>query len=149
MRSCDLSSIKDDGLQPSMYLGYTKNLLPYSMKAQIAKFMGPTWGPPGSCWPQMGPILAPWTLLSGCGLDSITHMHWTTDCCKTIQNGNTYSLVLPVMAKLASWQLLVFKVGNLWFGIFIPSHWSVDIWENCQRMVLIRVPQYNSTRCED
>ena len=20
--------------------------------------MGPTWGPPGSCWPQMGPMLA-------------------------------------------------------------------------------------------
>ena len=27
--------------------------------------MGPTWGPPGSCRPQMGPILVPWTLLSG------------------------------------------------------------------------------------
>ena len=33
--------------------------------AQIAKFMGPTWGPPGSCQPQMGPMLTPWTLLSG------------------------------------------------------------------------------------
>ena len=32
---------------------------------QIARFMGPTWGPPGSCRPQMCPILAPWTLLSG------------------------------------------------------------------------------------
>ena len=32
---------------------------------QIAKFMGPTWGPPRSCRPQMGPMLAPWTLLSG------------------------------------------------------------------------------------
>ena len=32
---------------------------------QITKFMGPTWGPPGSCRPQMGPMLAPWTLLSG------------------------------------------------------------------------------------
>ena len=32
---------------------------------QIAKLMGPTWGPPGSCRPQMGPMLAPWTLLSG------------------------------------------------------------------------------------
>ena len=28
-------------------------------------FMGPTWGPSGSCRPQMGPMLAPWTLLSG------------------------------------------------------------------------------------
>ena len=32
---------------------------------QIAKFMGPIWGPPGSCRPQMGPMLVPWTLLSG------------------------------------------------------------------------------------
>ena len=32
---------------------------------QIAKLMGPTLGSPGSCWPHMGPILAPWTLLSG------------------------------------------------------------------------------------
>ena len=35
------------------------------MQSQIAKFMGPTWGPPGSCRPQMGPMMAPWTLLSG------------------------------------------------------------------------------------
>ena len=27
--------------------------------------MGPTWGPPGSSQPQMGPMLAPWTLLLG------------------------------------------------------------------------------------
>ena len=27
--------------------------------------MGPTWGPSGSCRPQMGPMLAPWALLSG------------------------------------------------------------------------------------
>ena len=36
-----------------------------SWKGQIAKFIGPTWGPPGSSRPQMGPMLAPWTLLSG------------------------------------------------------------------------------------
>ena len=33
--------------------------------SQIAKFMGPTWGLPGSCRPQNGPMLAPGTLLSG------------------------------------------------------------------------------------
>ena len=33
--------------------------------SQIAQFMGPTWGPPGSCRLQMGPMMAPWTLLSG------------------------------------------------------------------------------------
>ena len=32
---------------------------------QIAKFMGPTWGPPGSCRPQMGPMSVPWTFLLG------------------------------------------------------------------------------------
>ena len=32
---------------------------------QITQFMGPSWGPPGSCWPQMGPMLAPRTMLSG------------------------------------------------------------------------------------
>ena len=32
--------------------------------SQISKFMGPTWVPPGSCRPWMGPMLAPWTLLS-------------------------------------------------------------------------------------
>ena len=35
------------------------------LPSQTAKFMGPTWGPPGSCRPQMGPMLAPWTLISG------------------------------------------------------------------------------------
>ena len=33
---------------------------------QIAKFMRPTLGPPGSCRPQVASALAPWTLLSGC-----------------------------------------------------------------------------------
>ena len=32
---------------------------------QIARFMGPTWGPTGSCRTLMGPMLAPWTLISG------------------------------------------------------------------------------------
>ena len=35
------------------------------LSPQIATFMGPTWGPPGSCRPQMSPICAPQTLLSG------------------------------------------------------------------------------------
>ena len=40
-------------------------LIPIQKLPQIVKFMGPTWGPPGSCRPQMDPMLAPWTLLSG------------------------------------------------------------------------------------
>ena len=37
------------------------------LSTEIAKFMGPTWGPPGSCRSQLGPMLASWTLLSGNG----------------------------------------------------------------------------------
>ena len=40
---------------------------------QIAKFIGPTRGPPGSCRPQMDPMLAPWTLLS-----VYLHYSWIT-----------------------------------------------------------------------
>ena len=31
----------------------------------ITRFMGPTWGPSGADRTQVGPMLAPWTLLSG------------------------------------------------------------------------------------
>ena len=39
---------------------------------QIARFTGSTWGPPGSCRPQMGLKLAPWTLLSGKPFQKLT-----------------------------------------------------------------------------
>ena len=38
------------------------SILSYSL---IARLMGPTWGPSGAGRNQVGPILAPWTLLSG------------------------------------------------------------------------------------
>ena len=42
----------------------TDNSIPlYVTIYQNSKSMGPTWGPPGSCRPQMDPMLAPWTLL--------------------------------------------------------------------------------------
>ena len=42
-----------------------KSTCAVDIPSQIAKFMGPTWGPSGSCRPQMGPMLDQWTLLSG------------------------------------------------------------------------------------
>ena len=36
-----------------------------ALRSQITKLMGPTWGPSGSCRPQTGPMLSPWTFLSG------------------------------------------------------------------------------------
>ena len=38
-----------------------------SNKILIARFMGPIWGPSGAERTQVGPMLAPWTLLSGDG----------------------------------------------------------------------------------
>ena len=36
----------------------------YGMVTLIARFMGQTWGPSGADRTQVGPMLAPWTLLS-------------------------------------------------------------------------------------
>ena len=40
-------------------------LMMYGIYTLIARFMGPTWGPSGADRTQVGPMLAPWTLLSG------------------------------------------------------------------------------------
>ena len=42
--------------------------------SQITKFTGPTWGPAGSCGPQMGPMLAPRTLLYR-SIERTSHTH--------------------------------------------------------------------------
>ena len=41
------------------------NLEEISIQTLIARFMGPTWGPSGADRTQVGPMLAPWILLSG------------------------------------------------------------------------------------
>ena len=51
-----------------------------TLTSQIAKFMGPTWGPPGPCRPQMGPMLAPWNLLSGLKSHFKMYTKWTALC---------------------------------------------------------------------
>ena len=38
---------------------------PWQKRSQVARFMGPTWGPPGDDRTQVGPMLAPWTVLLG------------------------------------------------------------------------------------
>ena len=43
-----------------------------------SKFMWPTWGPPGSCWPQVSPMLAPQILLLGYFTHILQHSGWET-----------------------------------------------------------------------
>ena len=60
-----MSTRCDTGHLAVIRIAFEGHVINASDRPQIAKFMGPTWGPPGSCRPQMGPILGPWILLSG------------------------------------------------------------------------------------
>ena len=40
----------------------------------VARFMGPTWGPSGANRTQVGPMVAPWTLLSGKSFGVMNHI---------------------------------------------------------------------------
>ena len=63
--SCYIQYIQDGCLNTSISTQYSVHGNSWQMAdPQITKFMGPTWGPPGSCRPQMGLMLAPITLLS-------------------------------------------------------------------------------------
>ena len=64
-----------------IWLSYTGNQyclvsLKIWMTSQTVKFMGPTWGPPGSCRPQMSPMFAPMNLAI-----RVTHGQANTDNC--------------------------------------------------------------------
>ena len=47
---------------------------------QDRKVHGSNMGPSGSCWPQMGPMLAPWTLLSEVLTNTYSGRWWCTQC---------------------------------------------------------------------
>ena len=57
-----LYTSKSKSIKPHFRLNCTIVLKGVSL---IAKFMGTTWGPSGTNRTQVGPMLAPWTLLSG------------------------------------------------------------------------------------
>ena len=56
-----VNTVPADGLAPSGARPSASTV----MNTLIAMFMGPTWGPSGADRAQVGPVLAPWTLLSG------------------------------------------------------------------------------------
>ena len=72
------SSYCRDLILPNTFIPFLTEITRWGLYSQIARFMGPTWGPPGSCRPQMGPMLAPWTLLSGFP-DLHNHSHIKVD----------------------------------------------------------------------
>ena len=96
---------------------------------QIAKLMGPTWGPPVSCRPQMGPMLAPWILLLGkawaCMSDmesplSILHDDVMTRTC----NSTVHSTACAIMQFFVRW------MHNFVWRVYsrLPSQVSNEFW---------------------
>ena len=86
--------------------------------SQITKFMGPTWGPTGSCQPQLHPMLAPWTLLSGQIIQYLT-----TTRRHELQNMHIYlGIVLsPQWWKLGWWVMRCFMQTDGSLYITLPS----------------------------
>ena len=67
----------------------------------IARFIGPTWGPSGAVRTRVGPMLAPWTLLSG--NTQFIRLH-TIHICLTQRIVNTQQTMLSV-TKFVQWNV--------------------------------------------
>ena len=108
------------------------------MLTQVAKFMGLTWDPPGSCRPQMGPILVPWTLLSGKLTQHVSPWSYMLGRCQW-QDRNYCTLTARFMGPtrgppgayrtqvgpmLAPWTLLSGYVQILWYVSLSVSWYS-------------------------
>ena len=63
----------------------------------IASFMGPTWGPSGADRTRVGPMLAPWTLLSG-DHQPTTYM-WTY----VVAEWECWNLSISILLLLCAW----------------------------------------------
>ena len=106
---------------------------------QIAKFMGPTLGPPGSCRPHMGPMLAPWTLLLGKGTGCICPY----SSCLLPRHCINHTMDMDTLARIVTLtksQLCKYLLGcavpvhkclplvyrKLAIYPFITNHWSLN-----------------------
>ena len=89
----------------------------------IAKFMGQTWGPPETCQPHMGPVLAPWTLLLG--------ITWTSPLAPCSHN-ELKSLQSVTKIKMQFCSVLIptfhwtFWIGDCINGVYFRRNWRFD-----------------------
>ena len=82
----DMSGSCNNALSPIQYQAITQTWHIYMrweyswttslILTLIARFMGPTWGPSGADRTQVGPMLAPRTLLSEKATDVLNHWYW-------------------------------------------------------------------------
>ena len=76
----------------------------------IARFMGPTWGPSGADRTQVGPMLAPWTLLSGQILNS---QHTCTYRIMYVNYVCTHKRVILVFIPLCAAQWVGYMLSHI------------------------------------
>ena len=113
--------------------------------------MGPTWGPSGSCWPKMGPMVAPWILLSEKTSAVTSHYNTvdfhicTMDTAKIINESKLWVSFVSLMHwgqdKMAAMSHITFSNACSWIkGLnwqysiigsdngLAPTRWQAIIW---------------------
>ena len=78
--------------------------------------MEPKWGPRGSCRPQMGPMLAQWTLLSGIVISLYR------SSCRLVFFWNFICIHLPCVWAYSLWYDYQYVASNIRRYIHLPSH---------------------------
>ena len=74
------------------------------MPTQIANFMGPIWGPPGSCRPHKGPMLAPRTCYQG------------TYCHVDPEEQNLFESKTHAFVQENAFENVVYEISAILFG---------------------------------
>ena len=114
------------------------------IQTPIARFMVPTWGPSRADRTQVGPILAPWTLLSGKDITSNSHgqssiCHPTSNPIRSPLEGPHVILNHMLQAIAISWNFRTHHNETV-FMHFISWDWGkkwlryngTDLWFNIQ-----------------
>ena len=101
--------------------------------SHIAKFMGPTWGPPGSCRSQMGRMLVPWTLLSGIDLVMILGVDtMTSSRCSGINNRHVplpwLYIINKALTQPKNSRYLLHYYGSTLIPAWISKYIGCKIW---------------------
>ena len=129
--------------------------------SQIAKFMGQTWGPPGSCRPQMGPMLAP---IRGSTLPwqtaDVPSVHMVHTAATSAHDNQDYhqkvwSLIEANIARSFHWPdhqitcLIAFLLPNTWLlgKLFVcPSHsnyYSIPLKPSVSNTICLESQRWN------
>ena len=108
-----------------------------TVESLIASFMGPTWGPPGADRTQVGPMLAPWSLLSG-----VCHRSCFDLLCWVFRD--SFALFTHVLQGcFVSSGAVEYAAQQSLLGlhtILTPCHVVTQVWVGCDRIYWISGP---------